>query len=171
MDKLKNILLKNDYSESSANVYTKNRKLYDLCIELTQINKNCVNFIMKIKYHGSTSQIEIKNEIRRIGKLVNSIETDINEFFLNVKHPDEFHCEIYCSYCEEYIYYMFPKGTDNIINNDAFIKIHGTQFGRCIVVIGKKNADDVIKYLNEIKFCPKCTILQSNTSLESPVPV
>jgi hypothetical protein len=160
MDKLKNILLKNDYIESSTNIYTKRRKLYDLCIELIQINKNCVNFIMKIKYCGSTSQIEIKNEIRRIGKLVGSIETDINEILSNITHPDEYHCEIYCSDCEEYIYDMFPKGTNNIVNNDAFIKIHGTQFGRCIVVIGKQNANDVIKYLNTIKFCQNCIISQ-----------
>ena len=105
MDNLRNILIQHNYLQQD-NLYIKNKKAYVSHIELTEIDDRYISFVLKRIYNSKT--IELINYKRLMYKFINIIENVIiNESSLDVGdsnlHSKLFHCEIYCSGCEETI--------------------------------------------------------------------
>ena len=159
MDNLRNILIQHNYLQQD-NLYIKNKKAYVSHIELTEIDDRYISFVLKRIYNSKT--IELINYKRLMYKFINIIENVIiNESSLDVGdsnlHSKLFHCEIYCSGCEETI--IDRINSFFFCDIEGFVSIHETQFGRCIIAINKETADIIIEHLNTMKNCSDCEVL------------
>ena len=158
MDKIKSILIQNGYTFEN-NVYTKDKKAYISQIELIKDDEDekYIRFIMKRKY--KTKVLEILNEKRKKTKLINSIKSIVdNETYKIIdREQDIFHCEMFCDNCETDIGKII--NFDKLSHLEGFVGIHGTQNGKCVMMIDEESRDKMSSYLNSEKFCSKCEVI------------
>jgi hypothetical protein len=154
MEQLKNILIKNNFAVI-ANIGTKNMEIFILLFELNQIDQTYVNLAVKRQYKHTT--IEIKNEKRKISKLVGSLKKIIDQSCESyADYNDAYHCQIYCEVCEENIK---NKICHNIFNKyEGYVGVHGIQYGKCVMMIDNQCANNMLLCLGDVKSCSSCVV-------------